>query len=237
MNFSKNLMLKSALVATMTLLGGLLLTSCMSDLEAPQLPPAAYVSIYQGSPDAPALDIFANANRVTNMPLNYSEVLAYSAFYPGNRTFRIAPYNSATSLVEKQFPLEADSVYSFFVVQEGAAVNALLAEDVWTEPATNRIQLRLVNLSPDAGELSLQVGNAAADVVTGVDFKEVTDFKDLPSGNTTLRIKSATGTTLLTSGTLDLRSKRIYTLIVRGKKSETSGDKKLDIQLITNFIY
>lgn len=237
MNFSKNPMLKSGLFAAMTLLSGLMLTGCLSDLEAPQLPPAAYVSIYQGSPDAPALDIFANANRVTNMPLNYSEVLAYSAFYPGNRTFRIAPFNSATSLVEKQFPLVADSVYSFFVVQEGEAVNAILAEDVWTEPATNRIRLRLVNLSPDAGELSLQAGEAAADLVSGVDFKEVTEFKDLPSGNTTLRIKFSTGATLITSGTLELRSKRVYTLIVRGKKSEASGDKKLDIQLITNYIY
>lgn len=237
MNFSKNPMLKSGVIAVMTLLSGLLLTGCLDELEAPQLPPAAYVSIYQGSPDAPALDIFANANRVTSMPLNYSEVLAYSAFYPGNRTFRIAPFNSATSLVEKQFKLVADSVYSFFVVQESATVNAILAEDVWTEPATNRIRLRLVNLSPDAGELSLQAGDAATNVVSGVDFKEVTEFKDLPSGNTILRIKSSTGTTLLTSGTLDLRSKSVYTLIVRGKKSEDNGDKKLDIQLITNYIY
>ncbi|MBC6367548.1 DUF4397 domain-containing protein [Algoriphagus sp. AK58] len=238
MIISKNSLFRKGLIGALILLGGSFLTGCLNDFDAPQLPPAAYVSIFQGSPDAPALDIFANSNRVTSTPLQYSEVLAYSAFYPGERNFRIAPFNSATSLVEKQFKLAADSVYSMFVVNQAPAIDALIVKDVWTEPATNKIQLRVVNLSPDAGPINVSVGGTAGNLFTGLSFKGVSEFKELQSGNMTFTVLDQSGgAPLLTSGSLELKGRRVYTLIVRGLKSVNSGDKKLDLQLITNYIY
>lgn len=238
MNQTKNSTLRRGFLGSLILLGASLLTGCLNDFDAPQLPPASYVSIYQGSPDAPALDIFANSNRVTSTPLQYSEVLAYSAFYPGERNFRISPFNSATSLVEKQFKLAADSVYSFFVVNEVASLDALIVKDVWTEPTSNKLQLRVVNLSPDAGPINLKASGTTGDLFTGVGFKGVSQFKELQAGNVTFSVVNpADGAQLLTSGNLELKGKRVYTLIIRGKKSETAGNKKLDLQLITNYIY
>ena len=228
---------KGLLLATGLIAGSLFLTSCMDNLESPDLPPAAYVSIYQGSPAAPAMDVFANQNRVNQNPLDYTEILAYSAFYPGTRDFRFSGFNSATSLLEKNFVLKADSVYSVFVTDKTQGIDAIIVKDVWPEPKAEKAQIRFVHLSSDTEKVYLQASGITAPLVTESTFKSVSDFKELNKGNFTLTVKSATtNQTLIQTGTLELKGDRVYTLILRGLKSEASGEKKLDLQLITNFI-
>lgn len=217
--------------------GTLLMSSCFDNLENTPLPPTAYVSIYQGSPDAPAMDIFANANRVNRDPMEFTQVLGYSPFFPGERDFRFAAVNSASSLLEKEFELKADSVYSLFVINETAALDAFLVKDIWEEPSATQAQLRFVHLSADTESVDLFVNDTSTPLVEESSFKDVSEYLELTPGNTILKIKSSeTGETLLTSGTLDLKGNRVYTLVVRGMSSEPSGPKKLDIQLITNYI-
>lgn len=224
-------------MATGFIAGSLLLTSCLDDIESPELPPAAYVSIFQGATDAPAMDIFANQNRVNQNPVQYTQVLPYSAFYTGNRDFRFSAFNSATSLLEKKFELKADSVYTVFISDKTEGIDAILVKDVWEEPTEEKAQLRFVHLSPDAEEVYLEMSGSTTPLVSDSNFKSVSDFKELNKGNVTLTVKSSeTGETLIQSGTLELKGDRVYSLILRGLKSESTGDKKLDIQLITNYI-
>lgn len=226
-----------SILSALVVSGTLLMSSCLDNLENTPLPPTAYVSIYQGSPDAPAMDIFANANRVNREPLEFTQVLGYSPFFPGKRDFRFTPFNSASSLLEKEFELKADSVYSLFVINETATLDAILVKDVWEEPSASKAQLRLVHLSPDTESVDLFVNDESSPLLEESSYKDISDYLELNPGNSTLKIiSSETGETLLTSGTLDLKGNRVYTLVMRGLKSEVNGPKKLDIQLITNFI-
>ncbi len=214
----------------------LILTSCLPDLDSPDLPPAAYVSIYQGAPAAPGIQVSANSNLVNNFPLEYSQWLAYSAFYPGKRDFRFSAYNSATSLLEKEFELKADTVYSVFLVEVAEELDAVLAEDAWAEPKADKAQIRLVNLSPDAGTVSMEMSGVSTPIFTGSTFKAITDFEEINIGTTVLTIKATDGENLISTGTLELKGNRVYTLILRGLREEPTGTKKLDLQLITNYI-
>lgn len=232
-NILRTLNLKTIGVWILSLL---LLSACLPDIDAPNLPPAAYVSIYQGAPDAPGIQVSANSNIVNNAPLNYTQWIAYAAFYPGKRDFRFSAFNSATSLLEKELELKADTVYSVFLVEMEDSIDAVMVEDNWAEPTADRAQIRLVNLSPDAGTISMEKSDSTTPVFTGSTFKAITDFEEVTTGNTILTIKSSEGESLISTGTLELRGNRVYTLILRGLKSETTGEKKLDLQLITNYI-
>lgn len=232
-NILRTLNLKTIGVWILSLL---LLSACLPDIDAPDLPPAAYVSIYQGAPDAPGIQVSANSNIVNNAPLNYTQWIAYAAFYPGKRDFRFSAFNSATSLLEKELELKADTVYSVFLVEMEDSIDAVMVEDNWAEPTADRAQIRLVNLSPDAGTISMEKSDSTTPVFTGSTFKAITDFEEVTTGNTILTIKSSEGESLISTGTLELRGNRVYTLILRGLKSETTGEKKLDLQLITNYI-
>lgn len=235
--FQQKLRLKAIHMATGLIAGLFLLTGCLDNLNSPELPPAAYVSIFQGSPGAPAMDIYANQNRVNQNPLEYTQILPYSAFHPGMRDFRFSAFNSATSLLEKDFELKADSVYSVFVADEAAGIDAILVKDIWEEPTAEKAQLRFVHLSPDAEEVYLEISGTSTPLVNESTFKSISNFEELNTGNFTLKVKSSeTGETLIQSGTLELKGNRVYTLVLRGLNSESTGEKKLDIQLITNFI-
>ncbi|GMQ27851.1 DUF4397 domain-containing protein [Algoriphagus confluentis] len=226
-----------SILSALALGGTLLMSSCFDNLENTPLPPTAYVSIYQGSPDAPAMDIFANSNRVNRDPMEFTQVLGYSPFFPGVRDFRFAAVNSASSLLEKEVDLKADSVYSLFIINETVNLDAFLVKDIWEEPSASQAQLRLVHLSPDTESVDLLANEASTPLLEEASYKEVSDYLELSPGNTVLKIRSSqTGETLLTSGTLDLKGNRVYTLVIRGLSSEASGPKKLDIQLITNYI-
>lgn len=233
----KTITRKGMMMASGILTGSLLLTGCLDNLDSPGLPPAAYVSIFQGASEAPSMDIFANQNRVNQTPVEYTQILPYSAFYPGSRNFRFSAHNSATSLLEKNFVLKADTVYSVFVADKADGIDAFLVKDIWKDPSAAKAQLRFVHLSPDTKKVYLELSGSSTPLVSESEFKSVSEFKELNPGNITLKVKSkATGETLIQSGTLDLKGNRVYTLILRGQSAESTGIKKLDIQLITNFI-
>lgn len=233
----QKLRFKAIQMAAGLIAGSFLLTGCLNNLESPELPPAAYVSIFQGSSGAPAMDIYANQNRVNQNPVEYAQILPYSAFHPGMRDFRFSAFNSATSLLEKDFELKADSVYSVFVADEAAGIDAILVKDIWKEPKAEKAQLRFAHLSPDAEKVSVEISGISNPLVTESTFKSVSKFEELNTGNFTLTVKSSeTGETLIQSGTLELKGNRVYTLVLRGLNAESTGNKKLDIQLITNFI-
>ncbi|WP_268036079.1 DUF4397 domain-containing protein [Algoriphagus sp. PAP.12] len=228
---SKSLMAAGILSTTV------LMTGCLDDLETPETPPAAYISIYQGSPDAPAMDIYANANKVNNYPLNYSEVLAYSPFYIGERTFKFSTFNSATSLLEKDFTLEEDAVYSMYVMDEVDNLNAILVEDSWNDPVADSAQVRLIHLSPDTDEVYLKITEVEDPITGSVAFGSATEFSDVISDIYTVEVKSVeTDETLLTANSIELRGNRVYTFVLKGLSTSTEATTKRDLQLITNYI-
>lgn len=235
--FPLRLRINAIQMAAGLIAGSFLLTGCLDNLTSPQLPPAAYVSIFQGSPGAPPMNIYANQNRVNQNPVEYTGILPYGAFHPGMRDFRFSAFNSATALLEKQFELKADSAYSVFVADKAAGIDAILVKDIWKEPTSEKAQLRFVHLSPDAGEVNLEISGTPSPLVSESTFKSISNFGESITGNFTLTVKSSkTGEILVQSGTLELKGNRVYTLVLRGLKAESTGVKKLDIQLITNFI-
>lgn len=233
----KTITRRGVLMVSGLLASSLVLSSCLDNLESPELPPAAYVSIFQGSAEAPAMDIFANQNRVNQNPLEYTQVIPYSAFHPGKRDFRFSAFNSATALLEKDFEIKADSVYSVFVADQAEGIDAILVKDVWKNPTDDKAQIRFVHLSGDTESVYLEISGSTTPVVAGSTFMSVSDFEELTKGNFTLTVKStATNEKLIQTGTLELKGNRVYTLILRGLSAENTGDKKLDLQLITNHI-
>lgn len=226
-------------LATVALLTGTIgLTSCLdNDTEPIIYPPAGYVSIYNGAPNNPGVLVFADSNRVNNAPLKYAESLPYSNFNPGKRIFKFSESNSVASLLEKEFEIKVDSVYSIFMLEEvEGELDAVLVDDDWSEPTTSEAQIRMINLSPDAGAISLMIDDSATPLFDDVAFKSNSGFESLDTKRYDLTLLSSTGDTLETASNVELRGSRVYTLVVRGYEQSTENSKKLDLQLLTNYI-
>lgn len=227
-----------SLASVALLAGSMGLTGCLdNDDNIPNdYPPAGYISIYNGAPSNAGVIVFADQNQVNNSPLKYSEALAYSNFYPGERLFKFSEGNSVTSLLEIEFEIKVDSVYSLFMVEDGEELDAILIDDDWSEPTADKAQIRMVNLSPDAGALSLMVDSTETPLFDAVAFKSNSEFKSLTNKKYNLNVVSSAGDTLATATNIDLRGNSVYTLVVRGYEQATENGKKLDLQLLTNYI-
>lgn len=214
-----------------------LLTACLNDDDDNPLPPAAYVSFYHGSPDAPGLDIFVDGRKINNNPLNYNETLPYQPFFLGKRNFRFTPPNAVNSLLDSEITFEADKTYSIFISDLSSNLKTLVLEDDWETPTANNAKIRFVHLSPDAADIEVEISGTAGPFGDTSDFLNASDFVNFEKGVLDITVKSKiTNEILVSANDVEIKGKRVYTLVLRGQKSQASGDKQLSLQLLTNFI-
>lgn len=214
----------------------LVFSSCLDGVEDTEPTPAAYVSIYQGAPSAPAMDVFADANQVNRQLVDYTESLSYSPFFIGQRQFRlINPVNSGV-LLERTVQLENDKIYSLFIHEMGSDLELTLAEDAWDEGVEGEAQLRFVHLSPDAGEVYVELSGRDTPFFPSTSLSGVTEFNDLPTGTYDIQVKSIeTDAVLFESNEVEINDLHVYTLLLRGLVAESSGMLALNLQLVTNY--
>lgn len=231
MRFHKSVAVLFLLTSTICWFG------CLPDDNNQPLPDAAFVSIYHGSPDAPDLDIYTEARKITQSPLRFGESFPYSQFFVGKRQLRFSPHLAVNTLLESEFTFEKDKVYTLFLVNTVSQLEVLQVEDIWSEPDADHAQIRLANLSPDSGEIEV-VLNADINLFgEGHDFQEVSEFKKIEKGKYSVEVRSkATGEVLVSSNEIDLRGNRVYSLIIRGLETPLNSNKPISIQLLTNFI-
>ncbi len=212
------------------------LTGCLNDDTQP-FPPAAFVSFYHGSPDAPALDVNVDGKIITSNPFHFSEVLPYNRFFTGKRNFKFSPANAVNNLLDKDITFEIDKVYSVFLAGEMSNLQALVLEDDWEDPDADHASIRFIHLSPDAGVVGLSVSGEEDSFTEPATFLTTSVFEKLDKGKYTLSVKSkVNGELMVSAADVEIKGNRVYTIVLRGKKSLSDGDKKLNLQLITNYI-
>lgn len=198
-------------------------TSCIDD-DTNYTPPAevGYAIIANLSPGSGGLNFFADNNPLNTSPVPYGTVPnVYFSLNTGNRTLSVKN-NSGTLLDDAQLTIANGNIVSAFAVKEGESTGLLVYRDTLRQPATGNARLRIVNLSPDAPAIS--VSTSSATLATGLDFKESTNYMEIPTGTYDLTFKNTdTGATLFTKTATPFTANRIYILYVRGYATPPSG--------------
>jgi hypothetical protein len=213
-----------------------LITGCIDKLDDTPPPPAAFVAIYHGSPDGPDLDIYAESKKINNQPLLFGQSFPYSGFFAGERRLRFNPFNAQNTLLEKNVTLLQDKIYTVFLVNKAADIDAIQVEDIWEEPDGLKTQMRLVHLSPDSGDLEVSIAEQTP-FGPSTTYLSISDFLEMEKGKVKVVVKSkSTGEVLVTVNEIELLGNRVYTLVVRGFANPSNGNNPISVQLLTNFI-
>ena len=230
----------------------LLLGACGGETNNPykDISPAqgARVKFYHAAPDAPAIDIYVNDQRlsgINTIPPATAGSLAYFNSYPLQDYASIAPGTAKTKVVAPvsatnptettvltaDIPVEDGKYYSVFAYGAGAKPEAILWADNLMATDKSKAYIRFLNLitGTPVGGYDLAINGVV--VYKNIDYKagsaNFIALEPIAFGATAIAIQlRAAGTaTVVSATTLQPYAGRFYTFIGRGLVSEKTGAK------------
>jgi len=247
--------MKKYIGCIMALLILVVFTSCEKDAEMPVPPPASELMIYNSAADYFGAGSMVLINNQFYGDRSYNDNGAglvgafnfskYSLIDTG--VYRIA-FTDTTKLLENArkitesiFTLEDKRHYTIYLLDSlGFYETMYTKDDIAPDPL--KAKIRLINLSPDAGPVSLSIDTLAIGAIKNVAYKQMTDYTAvLPDTKPGLRIMykdPATGRdTLLIRKSFPLEVRKCYTMILRGYRQPVDGNvnKTINLSTITNF--
>ncbi len=235
--------IKKAGIARLAMLGvaAVSLSSCLKN-KGPEYvaPDVAGLSVYNALPATEGVD-FVSRQQLVYGPLNYSFRLNYYseyasvpltlAFYKTGRT------SSADTIRTLKATLDKDKYHSVFLIGTPEAPETMLIKDTLTAPANGRANIRFVNLSPDAGILTLRARQTGATQDTilyeDYDYKKISKFTDLPAKSYKLELVQ-NGNVKGTLESQDFVNGKTYTIWAKGLEASTNNDLKVSIKVNEN---
>ena len=220
------------LIYATLLLCSLLLNSCTKDVATTA---TAYLSMVNASPTLGTYNFYLDGTKLNTAAVPFGGTTAYANYTAGEHTAKFTTESASESLLSKSIGLDADGVYSLFLIERPEKLDALLVRDVMTVASTSQAFIRFINLSPDASALDLSVAGTATPLVSGKSYKTASDFQAIDPNTYSFDIKdSSTGNVKTTLTAVTLTAGKYYTLMSRGVLNVGETDQPFSAQLITN---
>jgi hypothetical protein len=184
--------------------------------------PQARLRAVHASPNAPAVDILVNEQRVlSNVP--YKAASAYLSVTAGTRNLKVNAAGTANTVINANVTLNASTDTTVLAVGRLNAIEPLVLTDNNTPPTAGNIKLRLVHASPAAGPVDIYVTAPNATLATtaptlsNVSFKAASNYLQVPAGSYRVRITpTGSKTVAIDSGTVTLAAGQIRTGVALG---------------------
>jgi hypothetical protein len=194
----------------------------------------ALVRIVQALPDVERVDAFVGDKK--EFPnVTYKSVTPYKEVSDTQEQFAIRPagQDSAQPLAENREGIRGGDHYTAIAMPATDGKTTLrVVGDNLKPPPTGKASLRIINASPDAGELSVFLGNETNATFDGVNSQTVTFYKEVDPMRTTLEVRpQGKNNVLLTVPNVTLESGHIYTYVITGKASGRHEAIKIDDRL------
>lgn len=213
------------------LVAALLLVSCDPGSDEVQPIPAAYVTLYNASPNSPDLDIVVDNRQINTYPFEYSAHTGYLRFYTGTRNIKFSPYNAHNVIADTTVTLLDKNVYSLFIVDS----DIIILNDSSDAVAQGKAKVRIINLSPDAAPVALREKDADTPLTENLAFKDASGFIEVEGKTYNLEVVSSGSEPTLTLSAVNLAPGTFHTIVVRGYRTPPTGNTNvISAQVLKN---
>jgi LPXTG-motif cell wall-anchored protein len=178
----------------------------------------ARVRVVHASPDAPAVDVFANGNEVLS-DVSFFAASDYLTVPAGSYRFQV----SAAGTPADQAVIDASGValaggqdYTIVAVNTLANIEPLVLEDNNAAPAAGKAHVRFVHASPDAPAVDIKVANGPT-LFSNIEFKGVGTYTPVDAGTYNLQVTPAgDSAVVLDLPNITLEEGTVYTVYATG---------------------
>jgi hypothetical protein len=180
----------------------------------------SYIRIFHASPDAPAVDIYANRNLIAK-GLAYKQITNYIPVSPGNYNIQVFPAGQQRNpVINTNIAVTPRSTYTVAAVGTLSNIGLLPIPEIYkpTVPMDilRKSYVRFVHLSPNAPAVDVTLANGTK-LFENVKYKNYTNYIIVDSGNYTLLVKpSGSNQTVLTIPNIYLSPRMIYSIYAVG---------------------
>lgn len=205
--------LRTIAIAAVALLG----VAACSDDDSTGPDRTARLRIVHASPNAPAVDILVDEDRVLQ-GVPYRNASAF--FFPvraGERRIRVNATGTNNSVIDATATLDAQSSYTVLATGLLATIAPVIAPDDLTAPAAGQVKVRVIHAAPAAAGVDVYVTAPGAPltgpVLTNVPFRAVSGYLVVPAGTYQIRVTPTGTTTVAIDATVTFVAGQIRTVV------------------------
>lgn len=188
----------------------------------------ARVRVVHASPDAPAVDVYANGSRVLS-DIPFKVASDYLSVPAGNYSFEVRAAGAAADsnpVLSVSADLQAGTDYTVMAVDRLSQIKARLFIDNNSAPAAGKAHVQVVHASPDAPTVDIGLKGGPV-LVPNLPFGELKGPLPVDAGTYDLEIRLAgTSTVALPLDGVRLEAGKIYTFTAVGL---ASGEPSLSV--------
>jgi hypothetical protein len=172
--------------------------------------------------EQPSLTFLLTTTTVASS-LAYPTATAYTEQTPGGYTLHVEPGGTTATLINQPVVFQPATSYTFIAAEAAFASPSLapiLLTDDNTAPSTGQMKLRVVNASPDVGNLDVYVVSPGKNLqgvsptVSNLGFQSASSYQSLAPGNYEIYFTAANQkTVLIDSGAQIFRAGQIRTVV------------------------
>nr|WP_068891915.1 DUF4397 domain-containing protein [Pedobacter panaciterrae] len=202
----------------------------------------ARIAIVNASPGSPELSFYYNRVKSNSTPLSYGTILEYKDFKAEKPSsapaLAITENGKSDTLFRTNFYVAPEKSYTVFIADIPERMTFAISEDQMKAPATDKANIRFANLSPDGGELDINISGPYGyeQLFNMQSFKSVTRFVSIdPREKANIQLKEkGKQDVLITLSDVKIEKGKIYTVLLRGLRDNQNEDSRLVLSLITN---
>jgi hypothetical protein len=181
----------------------------------------AMVRVLHGSPDAPAVDVYVDGEKVGGelAGLEFGDLSDYVALPAGTYDLKVCAAADETlcPIVADDVAVEAGAMYTIAATNVLASIEAqIIADD--PAPSDGETQVRVVHFSADTPAVDVLTQDGATAVVDALAYPDATDYLTLDPGAYDLKVCADADNSVcpLDPDSLDLASGTSYSVFAIG---------------------
>ena len=197
----------------------------------------AMVRVLHASPDAPAVDVFVDGNKV-GAPLanlKFGDLSAYVSVPAGAHDIKVCATadNTVCPIVANGVNLAAGTHYTIAATNVLASITPQIITDA-PSPVADKAQVRVVHLSADTPAVDVLTQAGAPIGVSNLAYPNATGYLTLAPGSYDLKVCAHADNTVcpLDPPALDLQAGRSYSVFAIGSLSGESLTAKVAVDAI-----
>jgi hypothetical protein len=196
----------------------------------------ALVRIVNAVPTGPTFDLYTDDKKVF-AAVAFKTVTPYQEIPDEHHSFRLRPagQDSAQPVVEEGETLTGGKHYTLIVMPDtNDKIKLQVVNDNLVPPPADKAEVRVIQASPDAGEVDVVAKQGNKKLFSGVNAGSDTRYTDLEPMNSTLEIRpEGKDNALASMPNTKFDKGKIYTIVVAGS---TKGTPKLQAVVIEDHI-